>query len=76
MNVKAAIGNKPGDYLTLANQWANVTITRLEPDDDKRWEVTGDLMNLRSRAERFGTIGAAMIYAVASLALYEQGRAS
>jgi hypothetical protein len=76
---EAAIGPRDGDTLELRNQWARVAIT-VQIDDSQRtapaeYVVTGDLYDLREVAQTFRTMGAAITYAMKSLAIYQEGRA-
>jgi hypothetical protein len=72
---RAAIGPKDGDSLELRNQWARVTIT-YSRDMPPRYVVTGDLYDLRAREKDFPTMRRALDYAMESLAVYQEGRAS
>lgn len=69
--LKGAIGNQDGDYLELTNQWARVFIT-LETNP-RTWMVSGDILDLRNRAQTFPTLAKAMDYAVESLKAYRDG---
>lgn len=78
---QAAIGPKDGDYIELANQWARVVITVWADDSDRPasptlYVVTGDTLDFRLSRVEFCTMGAAITYAMRSLAVYQEGRAS
>lgn len=64
MKTASAIGPREGDYLKLENQWARVAITR----DEDYYVVAGDAVR-----KAFKTADAALAYAVASLAEYQEG---
>jgi hypothetical protein len=64
---QAAIGQRDGDYLELANQWEHIIITR---DSGTEYVVTGS-----DKAETFRTVGAAITCAMKRLAMYQDGRA-
>lgn len=70
-----AIGPRPGDTMTLSNQFARVTITldcaAGQPDS---YVVEGDLLDSRAQTKEFRTAGAAISYAMQSLAAYQDGR--
>lgn len=74
-----AIGQHDGDTLELANQWARVTITTLEHQVGdgvgRSYMVEGDLLEPRETRKEFRTVGAAINYAMQSLAVYQEGRA-
>lgn len=74
-----AIGQHDGDTLELANQWARVTITTLEHQVGdgvgRSYMVEGDLLEPRETRKEFPTMGAAINYAMQSLAVYQEGRA-
>lgn len=76
-----AIGPRDGDTLTLSNQWAKVTIT-FQADESgpgysapAQYVVHGDLLEHRAQTKTFRTAGAAISYAMQSLAAYQDGRA-
>lgn len=74
-----AIGPKDGDTLELKNQWARVVITVYADDSDRPTQrplyiVSGDLLDARLTRLECPTMGAAMSYAVQSLAVYQEGR--
>lgn len=75
-----AIGPRDGDTLTLSNQWARVTITFQAGEsgpgyfDPTQYVVTGDLLEHREQTKAFRTAGAAISYAMQSLAAYQDGR--
>lgn len=74
-----ACGTRNGDYLLLENQWARVTVTRDTGDVggfERPWHVRGDLKESRTSVMPFKTWRQAMAYALESLKLYQQGRAS
>jgi hypothetical protein len=68
-----AIGQQDGDTLTLSNQWARVYITLWA--DPLQYVVTGDLLDTRLQRLECRTMGAAISYAMQSLAAYQEGRA-
>jgi hypothetical protein len=73
--LKAAIGNRDGDYLTLENQWARVHVTREEvdttPKPSVQYFVTGESECARTG---FTSLGAAVEHAAKVLKLYTDGR--
>jgi hypothetical protein len=73
-----ACGPRNGDYLSLANQWARVVITKDTTDQgghELPYSVAGDIRDVRLVKKFFKTWRAAMAYAFDSLSLFEQGRA-
>ena len=75
---------RDGDYLKLANQWANLTIT-LEVDHEgdgaeergmPRFTVDGDVMPQAKKAPVFDTMAEAVGYAFVCLTYYAEGRLS
>jgi hypothetical protein len=72
-----AIGPRDGDYLKLENQWARVAITldRAAGQPDC-YIVTGDILEFRNTRKEFRTVCEAIHYAMRSLALFQEGRAS
>ena len=65
-----------GDFLTIGNQWATVTVTH-DPTDYGRGQpyvVTGDLKHTDVPDMPFPTLQAAVQYAFQSLAEYAKGR--
>lgn len=65
---------RDGDYVTLSNQWASVTITYHE--DDRAWFCTGDLLETREESQSFLSARDAYNYAIGSLAEFAKGRLS
>jgi hypothetical protein len=81
---KAAIGPQDGDTLELRNQWARVMITVHAKNEDGEcygpvhYVCTGDLYHdfRPTKIMTFPTMRRALDYAMESLAVYQEGRAS
>jgi len=67
-----------GDYLTIGNQWATVTITYdpTDYDKDKPYVASGDLKHAHLSSTPFANLNAAIQYAYESLAYFAKGRAA
>jgi hypothetical protein len=72
--VGKAMGGFDGDYLTIKNQWASVTIERYVGDGESAFVLYGDAMPDDSRPI-YQSLGAAIAESLSRLALFEEGRA-
>lgn len=70
--VKAAIGDRSGDYLELHCKFACVTIAHLDEEAPGTYNVTGDTLH---GDKGFTDVSEALAYALNSLAAYVDGRA-
>lgn len=66
--IKAAIGPRDADFLTIGNAWITLQITRRDVNDMDAcvWECDND---------QFDTLRAALEYAVKTLGEFQAGRA-
>jgi hypothetical protein len=75
-----AIGPVQGDFLELTNKWARIVITREDESASHPalplYAVTGDIADSGTRVVMFTTMSGAVGYAMESLALFQEGRAS